>query len=50
MFKGELHCLQECFRKQTGKENVNPQYEDQASVHDDSLILNVIVFCAKKCI
>ena len=23
MFKGELHCLQRCFRKQTGREDVS---------------------------
>ena len=42
IFKAELHCLQRCVRKQTGRQVgrtfklMNPKHEDRASVRNDS--------------
>ena len=41
--KGELHCFQRCFRKQTGRELVNLKHKDRGSVCNDSLSLNLFV-------
>ena len=59
MFKGELHSLQGCFRKQTGREDVytlffflklnNPKHEGQVSVRNESLSLNLLICWTEIC-
>ena len=36
MFKGELHCLQRCFRKQTGREDVSTVLKFLCVAHSDN--------------